>query len=131
MSKAASSPKPAAAAPAKPAAADKKAAVDEKGDRLSLAGNSSVQKMLSKLGNNKPSAEVVSFSDFVIKINKREKEQTRVMLITDKAMSVASLTTTLTTTTPLHFHDNADVSPSSSLVVSSSSPGSRVCSVTI
>lgn len=86
---------PAAAKPAtgspqqKPAQADAKSkpmTVDEKGDRLSLAGNSSVQKMLAKLGNNKPSPEVVSFSDFVIKINKREKEQTRVMLITDKAI---------------------------------------------
>jgi len=63
-----------------------KPAVDEKADRLSLAGNSAVQKMLQKLGSNKPNLEVVSFSDFVIKINKREKEQTRVMLITAKAI---------------------------------------------
>ncbi len=45
--------KTAPAAAAKPADAKKPAAptaVDEKGDRLSLAGNSSVQKMLGKLG---------------------------------------------------------------------------------
>ncbi len=44
---------PATAAAPSPAAADgktKPAGIDEKGDRLSLAGNSSVQKMLQKLG---------------------------------------------------------------------------------
>jgi len=80
------SPAAAAASPTATDAKSKPAGIDEKGDRLSLAGNSSVQKMLQKLGNNKPNPEVVSFSDFVIKINKREKEQTRVMLITDKAI---------------------------------------------
>jgi len=55
---------------------------DEKADRLSLASNSDVAKMLKKNGTG---VETVVFSDFVIKINKREKEQTRVILITNKA----------------------------------------------
>lgn len=59
---------------------------DEKGDHLCLAGNHSVQKMLNKHGQNTPLPEMVKFSDFVIKINRREKEQTRVMLITNKAI---------------------------------------------
>jgi serum/glucocorticoid-regulated kinase 2 len=59
---------------------------EEKNDHLCLAGNHAVQKMLNKWGKNTPSPEVVQFSDFVIKINHREKEQTRVLLITDKAV---------------------------------------------
>jgi len=61
-------------------------ASEEKGDHLCLAGNHSVQKMLNKHGKNTPLPEIVKFSDFVIKINRREKEQTRVMLITNKAV---------------------------------------------
>jgi serum/glucocorticoid-regulated kinase 2 len=61
-------------------------ASEEKGDHLCLAGNHSVQKMLNKHGQNTPLPEIVKFSDFVMKINKREKEQTRVMLITNKAV---------------------------------------------
>jgi len=61
-------------------------ASEEKGDHLCLAGNHSVQKMLNKNGKNTPLPEIVKFSDFVIKINRREKEQTRVMLITNKAV---------------------------------------------
>ena len=47
---------------------------EEKNDHLCLAGNHAVQKMLNKWGKNTPSPEVVQFSDFVIKINYREKE---------------------------------------------------------
>jgi len=65
---------------------DKKPAVDEKGDRLSLNGNSAVQKMLQKNALSGKTPEAVTFSDFVIKINRREKEQTRVMLITNRAI---------------------------------------------
>lgn len=36
------------------------------------------------IGVNVPQPEMVAFSDFVIKINRRAKEQTRVLLITDK-----------------------------------------------
>jgi len=60
--------------------------VDEKSDRLSLAVDPSVQKMLQKLGKNSPTPEVVHFSDYVIKINRRDSEQTRTMLITNKAI---------------------------------------------
>jgi len=57
--------------------------VDEKADRLALGGNDAVKKMLTKTGKG---VENVHFSDFVIKINRKEKEQTRVMLITNKAV---------------------------------------------
>ena len=56
---------------------------EEKSDHLSLAAKPLVQKMLEKEGDR---SEQVWFSDFVIKINKREKEQTRVLLITQKAV---------------------------------------------
>jgi serum/glucocorticoid-regulated kinase 2 len=59
---------------------------DENGDYLCLAGNHSVQKMLAKHGVNKPSPETVHFSEFVIKINKKGKEQARVLLITNNAV---------------------------------------------
>lgn len=59
---------------------------EEKGDHLCLAGNSAVQKMLQKEGQNSPLPETVVFSDFVIKINRKEKEQTRVILLTNKAV---------------------------------------------
>lgn len=59
---------------------------DDKGDHLCLAGNHSVQKMLNKHGINKPIPETVAFSDFVIKINKKDKEQARVLLITNNAL---------------------------------------------
>jgi serum/glucocorticoid-regulated kinase 2 len=59
---------------------------NDKGDHLCLSGNHSVRNMLLKYGKNKPNPEKVVFSDFVIKINRRDKEQTRVMLVTDKAM---------------------------------------------
>lgn len=60
--------------------------VDENVDHLSLSGNANCLKMLQKFGQNSPQAEVVIFSDFVIKINRKEKEQTRVMLITTKGV---------------------------------------------
>lgn len=55
-------------------------------DSLKLAKNGTVRKMLTKNGQNFPNAEVVFFSDFLLKINRRDKEQTRVLLITDKAL---------------------------------------------
>jgi serum/glucocorticoid-regulated kinase 2 len=42
--------------------------------------------MLRAMGNNQPNPEKVAFSDFVIKINRKGKEQTRTILITDKAV---------------------------------------------
>lgn len=51
-------------------------------DYLALAGNPSVRKLLDKFG----SGEVVHFSDFVVKINPRERPQERVLLITNKAV---------------------------------------------
>ena len=55
-------------------------------DTLTLANNPLCQKMLQKLGDNFPEREKVVLSTKLIKINKRNKEQDRVMLITDKAL---------------------------------------------
>ena len=55
-----------------------------KGDYLSLAQNPKVQATLKNLGNNVPTPEAVKFSDFVVKINRKEKQQPRVILITDQ-----------------------------------------------
>jgi len=60
--------------------------LEEKQDHLCLAGNPAVHKMLQKEGQNVPSPEIVVFSDFVIKINRKDKEQTRVILLTNKAI---------------------------------------------
>jgi len=55
-------------------------------DTLKLASNASCSKMLSKLGENWPDSEKVQLSLSLIKINRKGKEQQRVMLITDKAI---------------------------------------------
>jgi len=55
-------------------------------DRLNLATNQSCVKMLTKLGENWPEEEKVKLSQILIKINRKGKEQSRVMLITDKAI---------------------------------------------
>lgn len=51
-------------------------------DHLCLSGNNKVQNLLKSFGSD----EKVQFSDFVIKINRKNKEQTRTMLITNKAV---------------------------------------------
>jgi len=50
-------------------------------DNLELQDNKLIMKMIKKY--NPASNETVKFSDFVTKINRKDKEQTRVMLITD------------------------------------------------
>eukprot|EP01083_Nonionella_stella_P284344 967952_1 len=55
-------------------------------DMLQMETNVSVQKMLSKLGDNFPEQERVVLSMKVIKINRRKKEQNRVLLLTEKAL---------------------------------------------
>lgn len=52
-------------------------------DTLSLADNKACQKMLAKHGEGD---EQVCFSDLLVKINRRDKEQNRALLITDKAV---------------------------------------------
>jgi serine/threonine protein kinase len=52
-------------------------------DHLSLGGNEKVQKILVQHGSP---GETVVFSDFVVKINRKGKEQTRVLLITNQAL---------------------------------------------
>mmetsp|Transcript_40952 Transcript_40952/g.65841 ORF Transcript_40952/g.65841 Transcript_40952/m.65841 type:complete len:524 (-) Transcript_40952:55-1626(-) len=55
-------------------------------DTLKLAQNVQCQKMLSKMGDNFPEQERVVLSMKLIKINKRGKEQNRILLLTDKAL---------------------------------------------
>ena len=59
---------------------------DERFDYLGLEGNGAVRSMIFKLGANAPQLEQIVFSDLVTKINRREKEQTRAILITTKAV---------------------------------------------
>ena len=55
-------------------------------DMLKLAQNVQCQKMLSKMGDNFPEQERVVLSVKLVKINKRGKEQNRILLLTDKAL---------------------------------------------
>lgn len=55
-------------------------------DTLKLADNKAALKMLAKHGENEPIPERVCFSDLLVKINRRNKEQNRALLITDKAV---------------------------------------------
>jgi len=55
-------------------------------DMLKLADNVQCQKMLSKMGDNFPEQEKVVMSVKLVKINKRGKEQNRILLLTDKAL---------------------------------------------
>eukprot|EP01084_Bolivina_argentea_P133039 234769_1 len=55
-------------------------------DMLKLADNPQCLKMLSKMGDNFPETEKVVLSVKLIKINKRGKEQDRLLLLTDKAL---------------------------------------------
>jgi len=55
-------------------------------DLLHLQSNASCKRMLAKLGENWPQAEQVRLSQDLIKINRKGREQKRVMLITDKAI---------------------------------------------
>mmetsp|Transcript_20162 Transcript_20162/g.17855 ORF Transcript_20162/g.17855 Transcript_20162/m.17855 type:complete len:514 (+) Transcript_20162:47-1588(+) len=55
-------------------------------DSLNLSDNSSCLKMLRRYGDNHPNTERVILSVRLIKINKKEKEQDRILLLTDKAL---------------------------------------------
>jgi len=55
-------------------------------DSLNLATNKACRQMLAKLGENWPHEEKVKLSRLLLKINKRGREQSRVLLITDKAV---------------------------------------------
>jgi len=55
-------------------------------DSLNLSTNKNVKKMLAKLGENWPHEERVVLSQLLIKINKRNREQQRVLMLTDKAV---------------------------------------------
>lgn len=57
----------------------------ENNDRLSLGRDAKVAKLLASLTKQGP-AEKVTFSDMVVKINRKGKEQTRCVLVTDKAL---------------------------------------------
>ena len=55
-------------------------------DMLKLAQNVQSLKMLSKYGDNFPEQERVQLSCKLIKINKRGREQNRILMLTDKAL---------------------------------------------
>jgi len=55
-------------------------------DRLKLQGDADCRKMLATMGETKVQEETVEYSNNVIKINRRGKEQTRILLITSKAV---------------------------------------------
>ena len=55
-------------------------------DILNLSSNAQCQRMLNKYGDNVPQIEKVTLSAQIIKINKRNKEQNRIFLLTDKAL---------------------------------------------
>eukprot|EP01084_Bolivina_argentea_P133038 234767_1 len=55
-------------------------------DILKLNENEKCQKMLDKSGDNFPEKECIILSINLIKINKRGKEQNRILLLTDKAL---------------------------------------------
>jgi len=55
-------------------------------DSLKLANEANVITMLKKQGQNFPDTEVVIYSNLVVKINKKGREQTRVFLVTNKAV---------------------------------------------
>ena len=58
------------------------------GDRVDSCGSRNALHpfFASPPGQNSPLPETVVFSDFVVKINRKEKEQTRVILLTNKAV---------------------------------------------
>jgi len=58
----------------------------ENNDNLQLESTPNVQKILGKYCKKGDTPEKIVFSDYVIKINRKDKEQTRVMLITNKAI---------------------------------------------
>jgi len=55
-------------------------------DRLTLATNATVKKMIQKYGVNYPDHEVIIYSNNLIKINRKGREQERTLLITSKAL---------------------------------------------
>eukprot|EP01084_Bolivina_argentea_P098896 177782_1 len=57
-------------------------------DTLKLTSNADCIKMLSKMADNFPEEEQIILSNKIIKINKRGKEQQRVILVTDKAIYI-------------------------------------------
>jgi len=55
-------------------------------DRLEMKRNGDCNRMLESLGHNTPDKEVVRYSNQMIKINRKGKEQVRTLLITNKAV---------------------------------------------
>jgi len=60
--------------------------IDPSGDSLGMRGNNDVVRLLRKHVPEGEASEVVIYSNFVIKINKRGKEQRRALLLTDKGI---------------------------------------------
>eukprot|EP01083_Nonionella_stella_P008128 23472_1 len=55
-------------------------------DYLSLQNDRNIIKMLQKIGDNYPKLETVEFSTELLKINRKGKEQKRILLFTNKAI---------------------------------------------
>lgn len=56
-------------------------------DILNIANDTSCTKMLSKMGDNYPQSEYVILSVKLIKINKKGKKQTRILILSDKLIN--------------------------------------------
>ena len=55
-------------------------------DYLQLQSNPQIQQLLNKHGDTWPAFEVVQYSVALIKINRKEKKQNRIFLLTNKAI---------------------------------------------
>ena len=55
-------------------------------DYLKIKNDKNVKKMLTKVGDNYPTPELVQLSTKLLKINRKGKEQKRVLMVTNKAI---------------------------------------------
>lgn len=55
-------------------------------DYLKLRNDKNVKKMLKKVGDNYPNPEIIELSTKLLKINRKGKEQQRVLMLTNKAI---------------------------------------------
>ena len=63
-----------------------KMATEQVLDHLKLQSNIQIQQLLNKYGENFPQQEIIKYSGSFTKINKREKSQKRIILLTNKAI---------------------------------------------
>eukprot|EP01084_Bolivina_argentea_P167553 290769_1 len=82
-------------------------------DRLLLGQNSFCQRMLSTYGDNYPEPEYIILSARVIKINKKGKQQIRILLLTNKALYNLKENRTYSCQRRINFHIIESISISS------------------